>query len=961
MQASKRIYCSFLLLIVLGGMEKIQAAGDFDSFLKPLFAAKCIKCHGGGKKVKGKVNLKEIATAKQFLANPELIKELIEVIDAVDMPPEDEPQLSEVERVKLLAVLKTQLRAATTGSKVKHSRIRRLNRFQYNNAIRDLFELNRDVFGLPEKLMTRQGNYLNSNKMPDRVNVSSFALKPKAGLQGVRAFPKDLRASHGFDNQANQLTLSPLLLDAFLRLSVSILQSPDFNEGNVGIWNEFFKEPAADANMEAEVRKRLGPFLLRAFRRPVDREVLERYTTYTLSKIKQGLPFTGSMKKVASAALSSPMFLYRYGSANEKADLFTLASNLSFFFWASSPDFELLGLAKSGELSNPEVLNKTINRMMADAKIERFLDTFPSQWMQLENVLAATPDPKKHRFFSLDKNNPASLQMLMEPLLLFDAVFIEDRPIVELIAPAFGYQSSFLEDWYKTRLEPEPVDEVRIAKENKQRNEVIRDLQASLTRVREELAGLDRAMVDPIKEKRVAVDLAAGQAAWEETQAKLVDEAVTLSTWKRIGPFAGGTLDNAHAKAFIDETAVDLAKTYGDQKWVEVKEYVDGKVHALNHANCATYIYRTIQARSARSLELSLGSDDSFKLWLNGQLVAEKKITRGVAPDQDKVRVELLEGENTLLMKISNGGGGYGFYFKTQSVPLPGPVVAVLQVTASERTEDQKQVLVKYYLSIAPELAKVRREISQGRVAVVKQVQQLEDQLKKAPKPRDVKQHRADAQRRFDDQLRGKMRSRAFKRMPATDERYGGIITSAAMLSMTAGPKRTHPIARGAWIIEVILNDPPPPPPNDVPPLNEDSGPKNQTIREKFAEHRKNPDCAGCHSKLDPLGFALENFDITGRWRDKYPNGRDVDASGKLLRKYEFNDIVRFKESLAKEDRRFAKAFSAHLLRFALAKELSPADTLTIDAIVNRTEKENFKLKSLIREVILSDSFLQSN
>ena len=103
----------------------------------------------------------------------------------------------------------------------------------------------------------------------------------------MRAFPKDLRASHGFDNQANQLTLSPLLLDAFLRLSVSILESPDFNEGNVGIWNEFFKEPAADANMEAEVRKRLGPFLLRAFRRPVDREVLERYTTYTLSKLNR--------------------------------------------------------------------------------------------------------------------------------------------------------------------------------------------------------------------------------------------------------------------------------------------------------------------------------------------------------------------------------------------------------------------------------------------------------------------------------------------------------------------------------------------------------------------------------------------------------------------------------------------------------------------------------------------------
>ena len=139
---------SCLLLLLVGLVPECRAADEFNQFLKPLFARNCIKCHGE-KKVKGKINLKEIATAKQFLAKPELIKELIEVIDAVDMPPEDEPQLSEVERVKLLAVLKTQLRAATTGSKVKHSRIRRLNRFQYNNAIRDLFGLNRDVFGLP--------------------------------------------------------------------------------------------------------------------------------------------------------------------------------------------------------------------------------------------------------------------------------------------------------------------------------------------------------------------------------------------------------------------------------------------------------------------------------------------------------------------------------------------------------------------------------------------------------------------------------------------------------------------------------------------------------------------------------------------------------------------------------------------------------------------------------------------
>ena len=933
-----------------------EGADTFKTIVKPFISNHCVKCHGG-EKVKGKINLKEISAHEELIGNPELIRDLIGVLDAGDMPPEDELQPEPKERDALLATLKTLLQSATRGTRSKHNSPQRLNRFQYNNTVRDLFALNRNVFALPEKLMTRETIYLNGPKVPESVKVRSLAMNPAEGLKDVNPFPQDLRASHGFDNQANQLTLSPLLLDAFLRLSVSIVESPDFNENTVGIWNAFFKAPNKEVDIQTETRKRIKTFLSTTFRGPVEPSVLDRYTVYALDKIENKLPYTEAMKKVASAALSSPLFLYRHSSGDKNLNL---ASNLSYFLWASTPDEALLNLAKSGDLIKPEILNKSIQRMLADPKIERFLDAFPAQWMQLQNILAATPDPKKHRFFTLDKNHPASLQMVCEPLLLFDAVFVENRPIIELVKPNFSYQSSFLEDLYKTHLKPNPVDEVRIAKENKQRNEVIRDLQTSLAKVREKLTGLDRAMVNPIKEKRITVELAAGQTTWEKTQAELIDEAVTLSTWKRIGPFAGGTLDNAHAKAFIDETAVDLAKTYGGQKWVEVKEYVDGKVHALNHANCATYIYRTIQAKSARSLELSLGSDDSFKLWLNGQLVAEKKITRGVAPDQDKVRVELLEGKNTLLMKISNGGGGYGFYFKTQSVPLPEPVAAVLQVTASERTEDQKQILVKYYLSIAPELAKVRRQISQDRVAVVKQMQQLEDQLKKAPKPRDLKQHRADAQRRFDDQLRSKMRSRAFKRMPSTDERYGGIITNAAMLSMNNGTKRTHPIARGAWIIEVIFNNPPPPPPNDIPPLNENDGPKNLTIREKFAKHRENPDCAGCHSKLDPLGFALENFDITGRWRDKYDNGRKVDASGTLLRKYEFSDIVKFKDSLVQEDKRFAKAFTSHLLRYALARELLPQDTLTVESIVNDTQKDDYRLKSLIQKVILSDAFLQT-
>ncbi|MED5278275.1 MAG: DUF1587 domain-containing protein, partial [Verrucomicrobiota bacterium] len=286
-----------LILFGLASLLPVKAADDFQQKLQPIFAKHCVKCHGG-EKVKGKVNLKEIANAGQFLAKPELIKEIIDVIDAGDMPPEDEPQLKPADRSAMLTSLKAMLQTAATGQIAKRNPPRRLNRFQYNNAVRDLFQLNRAVFGLSEKLMTRETIYLNAPKMPERVNARSLALHPTGGMGEVKPFPQDLRASHGFDNQANQLTLSPLLLDAFFRLSISIVDSPDFNENSVGIWNDFFMPPGEGADVSAEIRRRIAGFLRQAFRGPVEPATVDRYTAYALGKLKEDLSYTDTMKKV---------------------------------------------------------------------------------------------------------------------------------------------------------------------------------------------------------------------------------------------------------------------------------------------------------------------------------------------------------------------------------------------------------------------------------------------------------------------------------------------------------------------------------------------------------------------------------------------------------------------------------------------------------------------------------------
>ena len=446
----------FLRLILMGllteGLFLSLVAKDYESFLQPLFEQNCVKCHGG-EKTKGKVNLKEIETKADLLAKPELIKELIEVIDFADMPPEDEEQLSDEQRDKMVLLLKDLMHQAVAGAKQEKARLSRLNRFQYNNSIRDLFAIRTDIFELSEKMMTRHDNYLWSatQKIPDMVRASHK--NRTKGFREVRSFPKDLRAAHGFDNQTDQLTLSPLLLDTFLKLSVSILQSPDFNDKTVGIWKEFFAEPQNPDDLAMEIRERLNPFLRLAFRSKVEKEVEERYVRYALAQVKSEESFPSGMKKVASAILSSPLFLFRHETV-VKNDPYALASKLSYSLWGSCPDEALLKAAEEGKLTDLEALAEIVDGMLNDPKIERFLDSFPSQWMQLENALAATPDPKLNRYFSIDKDYSASLAMVIEPLLLFDAVFLENRPITDFIKPSFAYRNEFLETWYGGELKP---------------------------------------------------------------------------------------------------------------------------------------------------------------------------------------------------------------------------------------------------------------------------------------------------------------------------------------------------------------------------------------------------------------------------------------------------------------------------------------------------------------------------
>ena len=981
----KRILISALCLT----LPLVGAELEFEQFTKPLLEQHCYKCHGRDK-TKGKVNLFELETRKKLLAKPDIIKEVIEALDALDMPPEEEPRLKEADRTKLIKAFKEMLKesAQASTSAEKPLPIRRLNRFQYNNAIRDLFQIQRDIFPLTEKLMTRQTPYLESPEkgMPLSLQVHSTVIeaRTKGGFRGVKPFPKDLRAAHGFDNQANQLTLSPLLLDAFLRLSVSIVESPDFNPDNVGIWKEIFAEPSEKKNLEVEFKERIGPFLEQAFRGPVDEATLNRYTKYAESKVMGGLSFTETMKKVASAALSSPLFLYIYSPESERASRdWVLASKLSFFLWNSIPDKALIELARTGKLSDPETLQLTVERMLVDPKIEGFLDTFPAQWMQLENAISVNPDPTLYPHFSIDQNYPASLQMVMEPLLLFDTVFLDDLPLIQLISPSFTYQSEFLNTWYNSDLQPKSIDKQKLEAENEKLTIEKDALKKKLQKAEDELTVLTQ----PVKEKILAdrkllegksgtlnlkpiaswefngdlestpdtnppmnlkavgdIDFQDGwvildKAYLESPKLNIELKAKTLEVWCELPTLAqrGGGVMTVQGPGGLFDSVV-----YGERRQME---WISG---SNNHLRTQDFVGAFAEVNPYEVLHLAMvyEEDGTTTLYRNGVHYGDSYSKGSASFPKDKSSV--LFG----LRHLPAGGNKY-MQVNIDKARLYNRALTLDEVIASGSGTNSFVSQDEILGALSTEQATKFREL----IHTIRQTGKILEEL---PKPIDLEELNKKEKEKFDSLIRSQLLNRKFTRVKLTDPRYGGVLTNAALLSMTSGPNRTHPIARGAWIVEVLFNDPPPPPPNDVPPLKDDPAFAKLTIREQFAQHREHPDCAGCHQKLDPLGFALENFDITGRWRDKYKNGRSVDSTGILLRKYPFSGIVQFKESLVKEEKRFARAFTAHLLRYAVSRELVPSDTLVVESIVEKSKDEGYAVKALIREVIQSKTFLKN-
>jgi hypothetical protein len=199
-----------------------------------------------------------------------------------------------------------------------------------------------------------------------------------------------------------------------------------------------------------------------------------------------------------------------------------------------------------------------------------------------------------------------------------------------------------------------------------------------------------------------------------------------------------------------------------------------------------------------------------------------------------------------------------------------------------------------------------------------------------------------------------------FRRVQYPDARRRGLLGHGSILTLTSHADRTSPVLRGKWVLEVLLGTPPPPPPPDVPDLEATPDAEDgrlRTVRERLEEHRANPACTSCHRMIDPIGLALENFDVTGAWRIK-DNGTPVDAASALYDGSPLSGPEDLRRALLKRPAALVQTFTENLATYALGRRLDHTDMPMVRRLIRQAESEEYRFSAFVLGIVKSPAFL---
>lgn len=199
----------------------------------------------------------------------------------------------------------------------------------------------------------------------------------------------------------------------------------------------------------------------------------------------------------------------------------------------------------------------------------------------------------------------------------------------------------------------------------------------------------------------------------------------------------------------------------------------------------------------------------------------------------------------------------------------------------------------------------------------------------------------------------------AMRRVRLDDPNRGGILGMPATLASTSFPSRSSPVRRGVWVLEQVLGERIPPPPPDIPELEEQDRKSTEglTLRQRTELHQSNPTCANCHKVFDPIGFGLENFDAIGRWREKDGAGIAIDSAGEFPNGEGFSTPAELKRLLAERKADVARNLAERLMAYAIGRQLEGYDEIVIDQLMLKVAEDNYRVRTMIIEVISSYLF----
>ncbi|MDG2380258.1 MAG: DUF1592 domain-containing protein [Pirellulaceae bacterium] len=384
----------------------------FAEHVRPVLSTYCHGCHSGDEP-EAELNLASYdRTAVDVAENHAVWARIEEVVRSGEMPPDNEPQPSPEETKQLLGWLESALNSIDCSKISQPGRVtvRRLNRAEYDNTIRDLVGLD---------------------------------FKPAAD------FPAD-NVGNGFDNISQVMSLPSLLLEKYLAAAEEIvtrlLSDPTACQAVIHRWSD----PARDR--KANAKEVLRQFASRAFRRPIQQDELDRLMKLIELRSTAGADYVASFDLPLQAILASPHFLFRIEFDNNPDSTdqlralndYEFATRLSYFLWSSMPDEQLTGLAREGRLQESAVLETQVRRMLDDGKAQALVENFAGQWLELRTLAKVAPDPEKYPDF----DESLRTAMRRETELFFAALMAKDRSVLELIDADYTYLNERLARHY---------------------------------------------------------------------------------------------------------------------------------------------------------------------------------------------------------------------------------------------------------------------------------------------------------------------------------------------------------------------------------------------------------------------------------------------------------------------------------------------------------------------------------